>query len=298
MTSTADKWLYCSCDFNMLEMCTLAQVNYTWQGYSAMRDAINAGHDLHSRLAARLEGITYEEALARRKAGDKHFNNMRQSAKPINFGKGGLMGDAKVVFTARKEGVRFCELAGVQEKCGTSGKVTEWNGRTISPTCIECLHLAKRYGEIWFQEFPEMKEYHRRVIALARAGERGTPLVSEVTGMLRLETSANACANHFFQSLASAGAKHASWLLSKEMYTDPSSVLYNNSRLVVFVHDETFTELREPVAHECALRQAEIMIKGMSEFCPDVTIRAEPALGRRWFKGMEKAGDKKGRLKP
>lgn len=291
-------WVYCSTDYAMLEACTLAQVCYSWFGHSEMREAINAGQDLHLRLAARIKGVTYDEAKALRKSGDKEIKNLRQSAKPINFGKPGLMGSAKVVFTARKDGVRFCELAGVQDTCGSSGKATEWNGRTISPTCIECLHLAKRYGEIWFQEYPEVREYHQRTIAMARAGERGVPLETHHTGMLRLVDSANAASNHQFQALGAAGAKHAAWLFSKECYTDPSSVLYNSARLVVFVHDELFTELREEVAHECALRQAEIMVSGMREFCPDVTIRAEPALARRWFKGAEAVYDKAGRLKP
>ena len=291
-------WLYCSTDYSMLELCTLAQVTYSWFGHSAIREAINEGQDLHLRFAARLAGCTYAEAQARRKAGDVQIKNFRQSAKPLNFGLPGLMGSAKVVFTARKDGVRFCELAGVLTTCGSNGKVTEWNKRTISPTCIECLHLAKRYGEIWLSEYPEVREYHRRTIAAARAGERGEPLTSEGNGMQRLETSANAVSNHFFQNLAAQGAKHAAWLLSKECYTDPSSVLYNNCRLVVFVHDEAFTEVREEVAHECAVRQGEILVEGMRKYCPDVKITCEPALMRRWFKGAEKITDKQGRLKP
>lgn len=217
-----------------------------------------------------------------------------------NFGLPGLMAPPKICFTARKDGVRFCELAGVlpEGQCGSNGKAIEWKGRTIAPTCTECLHLAKRYSEIWFSEYPEVREYHQRTIAMARAGERGVPLETHHTGMLRLVESANAASNHQFQALGAAGAKHSAWLLSKEMHADPSSVLYNNAHLVVFVHDETFTELREEVAHECALRQAEIMISGMREFCPDVTITCAPALARRWFKGAEAVYDRAGRLKP
>lgn len=292
--------VYCSTDYSMLEACTLAQVCYSWFGYSEMREAINAGLDLHLKLAARIDGCTYEEAQARRKAGDKTIKNLRQAAKPVGFGLPGLMAPPKICFTARKDGVRFCELAGVlpEGQCGANGKTIEWKGRTISPTCTECLHLAKRYSEVWFQEYPEVREYHQRTIAMARAGERGVPLETHHTGMLRLVDSANAASNHQFQALGAAGAKHSAWLLSKEMHADPSSVLYNNAHLVVFVHDETFTELREEVAHECALRQAAIMVSGMKEFCPDVTISCAPALCRRWFKGAEAVYDKAGRLKP
>lgn len=290
--------LLCSVDYSMLELCTLAQVTFEWFGHSTMREAINAGQDLHLRLAARIAGCTYDEAAARRKAGDKQIKNFRQSAKPINFGKPGLMGSAKVVATARKDGVRFCELAGVCEKCGEKGKVTEWRKRTISPTCVECLALADRYGEIWFNEYPEVREYHQRTIRIAKDGEDGYPLTSTGNGMQRLETNPNAVSNHFFQNRAAQGAKHASWLLSKECYTDESSVLYNNCRIVVFVHDENICEVRETVAHECAERQSAVMVAGMREFVPDVKITADPALCRRWFKGAEKVLDRNGRLKP
>lgn len=291
-------WVFCSTDYAMLEACTLAQVCFDWFGHSEMRTAINEGQDLHLRLAARIKGVTYDEAKALRKDGDSEIKNLRQAAKPVGFGLPGLMSAPKIVFTARKDGVRFCELAGVLKECGANGKVTEWKRRTISPTCTECLTLAARYSEIWFQTYPEVREYHRRTITMARAGEEGAPLETHRTGMQRLETSANASSNHQFQALAAAGAKHASWLLSKECYTDESSVLYNSARLVVFVHDETFTELRAEVAHECAVRQGEIMVAGMREFTPDVKITAEPALCRRWFKGAEKALDRNGRLKP
>ena len=69
-------WLFASTDYSMLESCTLAQVTYSWTGHSEMRLAINAGQDLHLRLAARIAGCTYEEAQARRKAGDREIKNL------------------------------------------------------------------------------------------------------------------------------------------------------------------------------------------------------------------------------
>ena len=65
---------------------------------------------------------------------------------------------------------------------------------------------------------------------------------------------------------------------------------------MVFVHDEIFAELREEVAHECALRQAEIMVEVEKEHCPGVKGGAVPALCRRWFKNAEATYDKSGRL--
>lgn len=291
-------WLYCSVDYAALELCTLGQVCLNLFGQSAMADAINKGQDLHTRLAARFAGVSYEEAMARRQEKDPVILALRQAAKPVNFGLPGLMGPPKLVLTARKDGVRFCELAGESESCGRNQKVTRYQHRPIAPTCSVCLKLAIEYRDLWRQEWPEMVEYHKVTIAQAEECGASIPLESFGMGMKRLETNANAVSNHFFQNLAAQGAKHAGWLLAKEAYTDKTSVLYGAWRNVVFVHDEIIAEVREEVAHECALRQAEVMISGMREFVPDVKISAEPCLMRRWFKGADRAEGKDGRLKP
>lgn len=298
-------WMYMSADYAALELCTLAQVCLNLGIGSEMAKAINAGQDLHTRLAARIAAMPYEDAMALKKAKDPQILNLRQTSKPVNFGKPGLMGPPKIVFTARKDGVYFCELAdGWKGEPGRgcpqhprAVKYGKGAGYPIPPTCERCLQLAKTYSDLWYQEWPEMVEYHKITVAAAKECEKGIPIDSFGTGMLRMETSPNAVSNHFFQNLAAQGAKHASWLLSKEMYTDKKSVLYNNARIVVFVHDENFCEFREPVAHECALRATEILKAGMQEFTPDVRIDIEPALSRRWFKGADKAVGKDGRLK-
>ena len=291
-------WVYVSNDYAALELCTLAQVCFSLFGASVMRGAINAGQDLHTRLAARLAGVTYEEGLALKDAKDPVITNLRQAAKPVNFGLPGLMGPPKLVSTARKDGVRFCELANVSARCGDNRKVVKYKGREIAPTCCECLTLATDYQQVWYAEWPEMREYHNATVHQAEECADGTPLESFGQGMLRLEENASAVSNHFFQNLAAQGAKHALWLIQREAYTDRSSVLYNSQRTVVFVHDETFSEVREEVLHEGAHRVAELMVSGMREYCPDVKITVEPAACRRWFKGADKVLNTAGRLAP
>lgn len=291
-------WVYCSCDYAALELCTLAQVELNCFDASAMADAINAGQDLHIRLAAEVDCTTYELALARKKAHDKSMLDLRQSMKAVNFGVPGLMGPAKLVLTARKQGVRFCELAGRSEKCSDNPKLTVFKCRAIAPTCVVCLELATHYRDVLRQVFPEMVRYHEVTPQLAKDCENGTPFASMGTGMLRLETNPSAVSNHFFQNLAAQGAKAALYQVSKESYADKSSVLYGNCRPVVFIHDEIVSELREEHAHECALRVAEIMVREMRRFTPDVAIKVEPALARRWFKAMEPVYDSAKRLRP
>ena len=68
------------------------------------------------------------------------------------------------------------------------------------------------------------------------------------------------------------------------------------SRVVACVHDELLVEVPEEHAHECARRIEELMIKGMSEYVPDIPIQAEPALMRRWRKGADPVVGADGRL--
>ncbi len=296
--------VYSSTDYASVEMSTLAQCCINLGLSTRMADAINRGEDLHARLAGRFLGLNYEQALALKNAKDQAFLDLRQSAKPVNFGKAGLMGPPKMVYTARKDGVYFCEGAGRSRKdeCIKNGRVTEYGSgkraRKIPPTCPVCLELAATYSDLWYEEW-EMRDYHALCIQAAKEADRkGTPIDSFGTGMLRLEKNPNAVSNHLFQNLAAQGAKNAFWLIQKESYTDRRSVLFNNFRVVVFVHDETIAEIREGVAHECAMRQAELMKQGMKPFVPDVEVRCEPALMRRMFKGAELAKDRNGRLKP
>lgn len=292
----------CSNDYAGVELVTLAQCNVDMFGHSAMADAINADQDLHTRLAARIWGRSYEETLAAVKAKDPLAVDLRQLAKPINFGLPGLMGPAKLVLTARKDGVRFCELSRTSEVCAKNERVTEYGKgrsvRTISPTCVVCLGLAEKYRDLWREEWPEMPDYHAVTVRIAEMGERGEPLESFGNGLLRLESNPNAVSNHFFQNRAAQGAKRAIYAIAKEAYTDRRSVLFNNCRPDLFVHDETMSELREVYATECGWRVAQVMQEHMQAMCPDVKVKVEPAIQRRWFKGADKKQDREGRLIP
>ena len=56
---------------------------------------------------------------------------------------------------------------------------------------------------------------------------------------------------------------------------------------MAFIHDEFLVEVPEHTAHECALAVQQIMEDAGRKWCPDVPVRAEPALMRRWSKGAE-----------
>ena len=277
---------FCSTDYSTLELCTLAQVCYWLFGKSDLRTALNAEQDLHTRLAARVLGLTYEDALAKKAAKEESVSRTRQAMKEVNFGLPGKMGPPKLVLRARKAGIRFCESAGVlpKDECGTAGKIYEYCGRTVSPTCVACLELAQKYRRLFFEEWPEVAEYHECVDQVAQSGEAFESMSRGK--MLRFTTNPNAIANHYFQNLAAVGAKDAGVAVRWAFYT-PGTALYGKGAGVLFVHDENIPELWEETAHEAALEQSRLQCAVLQEHVPDVTIRAPPALMRRWLKEAE-----------
>lgn len=292
--------VFVSCDYSALEMATAAQACLNMGIDSQMAKLINQGVDLHVLLGSQFLNIPYEQGVALHKSKDPHFKGIRKAAKPVNFGKGGLMGAPKMVITARKQGVVFCESVGrVQDgQCYSNGRITHYKSRTIPPTCPVCLEVAEGLCDSYYKIYPCMRRYHELTVRASKDAIIGVPMTSFGTGLRRLSTNASACSNHYFQNLAAQGAKHAAWLLSYAQYNDPSSVLFNRSRLIIFIHDETICEVDEEYLHECGYEQARIGVAGMKEFVPDVTIKMEPAACRRWFKSADTVHDKNGRLKP
>jgi DNA polymerase family A len=73
--------VFAQADFSGLELHTLAQVCVTLFGESHLAEVLNAGLDPHTSIAADILGISYEEAVRRKKAGDEAVDNARQTGK-------------------------------------------------------------------------------------------------------------------------------------------------------------------------------------------------------------------------
>ena len=114
--------------------------------------------------------------------------------------------------------------------------------------------------------------------------------------------------NSYFQGLAADGAKAAMFYITQECYLGfgtawprdgrAPSPLYG-SRVVACIHDEFLLEVRDDAnAGAAADRLAAVMVEGMARYIPDVPIKAEPVLMRRWLKGAKPVRDASGRLIP
>lgn len=250
-------WL-CSVDYDTLELRALAQVCLWMFGESKMAEALNAGLDLHLVVAAQLLGITYEEAVARKK--DPEVKRARDTAKPANFGFPGGMGISKFILSARKSyGVRVTE------------------------------QMAREVKAAWQQAWPEMKQYHNEI-----SMREGEPILQLGTKRVRGGCNFTEGANTLFQGLAGSGAKEACVQVVKSAYSSGGALpgLYP----VAMIHDEILAEVDVDIAHELAYGLRDVMVAAMQKLIPDVKITAEPVLMERWSKDAVQKFDADGKL--
>ena len=258
--------VFAAIDYSSLELCTLAQVNLALFNYSKMAEALKEGRDLHLAFAAQLLNISYEEALGRKASGDPDIKKARQDAKAGNFGFPGGLGIAAFVDYANSMGIPMT------------------------------FNRADDLKQQWMETWPEMQNYFDMIAHASDTSDTGRFTVRHL-GSLRLRggCSYTSGANTFFQGLASDGAKAAMWSLTKAMYSEPNSPLYG-VRCWAFIHDEFILEGPEETSHLWAPAASDIMVEEMRKYTPDIPIKAEPALMRRWYKDAEPIYNQEGKL--
>jgi len=260
--------VFAQSDFSGLELHTLAQCCVSLFGQSHLTEVLNAGLDPHTAFGADILGISYEEAVRRKKAGDEVFDNARQTAKVANFGfPGGLGPESLCLFARKSYGVLLTE------------------------------ERARELKEAWLLRWPEVKLFFKYVGDLVDE-DTGEALVEQIFAKRwRGGCFYTAACNTYFQGLGADAAKRAHYLVTRACYSEPQSVLYG-SRPVNFVHDETILETNDgPGAHDVAIELGRLMLQGANEFLPDVPARVEPLLARCWSK-KSKPVYSNGRLVP
>lgn len=256
--------LFADLDFTGLELCTGAQACLDVVGYSCLAEAMNAGRDPHLEFGAKLMGISYEEALDRRH--EPEVKTFRQRAKPPNFGLPGGLGVPGLMGLARGYGVKISR------------------------------EEAKQLIADWFEIWPEWREYFHfirdHIDKVEGRGKIAQLRVKRIRGGV---TYTSAC-NTLFQGLGADGAKNALYEVAKGCYLK-GSVLYG-ARPVGFLHDEILAEVDENLAHEQAFEMARVMERACNVFLPDVPVKCDPTLAKRWSKDIEGVYDQGGRLQP
>ena len=251
---------YLSVDYTAVELVAWAQVCLDLFGFSMMAEALRRGLDPHVDMGAeilRAEGkaVTYDDLERARKAGEAWAKDARQMAKAANFGFPGGLGAATFVRTAR-------------DSYGVT--LTEDSARGLKRT--------------WQGKWPEATPYFAHFSDLSGAGNGFTTILPRARFVRAGCTYTSGC-NTMFQGLAARGAKQAMLPIMRECYVDERSPLFG-SRPVLFIHDEFILEVpaHRERAHRASERLCKLMIDGMQQFTPDVPVKVEPTLMRRWYK--------------
>jgi hypothetical protein len=264
--------VFVAVDYAMAELVSLAQVCFKKFKASKLREALNAGQDPHLLLAAKILKISYEEAKLRLKNNDPVLIDARQKAKPVSFGFPGGLGIEKFIEYAR-----------------------------VSYGAIFTEETAQLYKNMWFELYPEMRQYFEWISGLVDAGGGRCNIQQLYSGRVRGNIPYTVACNSLFQGLTADGMKAAMCEAVRRCYTPvwvdekfnevsrevgQLSYLYG-SRIVNEVHDELVGETPELNGHNFAVELSAVMEMKYQPYTPNVTIRTEAAMMRRWRKGAK-----------
>lgn len=278
--------LFACCDLDKAELVSFAEVQLQLFGHSALAEALEANIDPHMRVAAKILGITYDEALARKK--EEVVVNARNAAKPCNFGFPGGMGPNRFVGYAKAGygiDVTFEKAIALrQDWKKTWPEVVDYLAYIGNITrCTKCSGTGKLEvlsslapGGIEKQECPRCWG----------KGSATTDVLAVGSNRCRGRVSFTEAANGFFQQLTADAAKHALWCVTWRQYMEPSSALYG-THIVNFIHDEIIVEAPANRAHAAAKELEETMISAVQEWVPHCpkAVRATAHVEDRWRKG-------------
>lgn len=296
-------YVFAVADYSAIDLCCLAQTIKDLYGSSTLLDQINAGINPHTFLATVLafendrkfartiEGFSeddaYKEFLSHEKDPvDKHtvdhvagvckcpnwFKRWRDLSKKVGLGFAGGMGLDTMISLCRKE----IRLTITREE-------------------------ARRYREIWFKVYPEMRWYLRKWVPAQKDYTGDWLGYTSTMGMRRVRCSYMECANgRALQTPAAEGMKLADWLVTRACYDVTRGDVLFGCYPVINMHDELVLEI--PVTdpdtmHAQAKRLEELMVEGMQQVLPDVKVEAKPFLTTRWVKDAKQVVDKRGRIR-
>lgn len=250
-------WVLIDSDYAMLELHTLAQTCYWLLGWSSLGDALKTNLDPHTMVACQiLGGIPYEEGKRLKKIKDKRFDDARNAGKAVNFGRPGGLGAETLKSYASKS-------------------------YNVDKTKEEWQAIITTWNATW----GEMPEYFRMVNKLESYPKSGMFNLKQVWSN-RLRAGATYCSacNSFYQGLGADVAKLAGWNIFKACYVDRSSPLYG-ARPVNFIHDQFLVEVKEDGREFAAAEElGRLMNAAGALILPDVPVKCEPILARRWSK--------------
>lgn len=305
-------YLMYSVDYSYMELCTFAQKCLDLFGTSKLAEIINSGADPHAWLGSQLilrldpefttqilepskidatnSDEVYQAFMALKKCGspewEKAFKKWRTFAKPTGLGyPGGLGPKTFVAYAKATYGVTVTLDEATQlrdawrEAIPEAAPYFEWvNG------CIDPWNRPK---------IKEMEDGSKREVKMFA--------YTSPFGMYRAGCDYCAVANGASLQTPSAEGALTAWFAHVRATYDVTmnSPIYQTTFPLAFIHDEILGEVLDcPEAHDYLEEVARIMVEGFKVVTPDINIKAQPVLMRRWDKAAEPRFDANGRLVP
>lgn len=287
----------CSIDYSGLELCSAAHQLYTTLGYSKMRDALNEGDkptDMHSKLAAKIKGISYEEFMAKK----SEYKEDRQKAKPINLGFPGGIGYDTMRHQMWRDGIktRFQVLEIAKSKQALFYYLTNLANPELRIKRINKREYALVQDELVllkshvFGLYPELEQFLKETHNKFLTGkvkyvknefdewEEEPMYMYDIYGFKRDNCTYTALCNGFLMQTPSAiGAQKAVNKVYREFYNEPDIIPQ------AFIHDEIVFEVKEG-RYDLVDKAANIMIEEMQTVLSSVRISVEASLSDYWQK--------------
>lgn len=239
-------------DYSGIELCTFAAIGVRELGDHSMADQINSSGDpgfMHAVLGGHLLGISPQELLRRRKAGDELAENARTRAKNANFGFMGGMGAKAYVKWVRQL---------------SKGKI------------VLTLEEAQALREAWMTAVPLGRRYLDWIASTERYDGTFEAFIPGL-GITRRGLWYAAAANTRFQGLAAAIMHEAGWRLAQACYLPGGELYEYGVRPVLFVHDAFLLEVPEDPDVLTAVDAifARILHEAAQHVMPEVVTKSE-----------------------
>ena len=286
-----------SIDYSGLELCSAAHQLYHIVGYSRMRDALNEGDkptDMHSKLAAKIKGISYDEFMAKK----SEYKDDRQKAKPINLGFPGGIGYDTMRHLMWKDGIKtkFNILETAPEKKSLYYFLTNLHCPDLRIKRINKKEYALVQDELVllknhvFGLYPELEEFlketHKKFLNGNIKWKKNEFGEWEEDELYRYQVehfvrdnctyTAN-CNGLLMQTPSAIGATKAMNKAIRKYWNHPDIYLQ------AFIHDEAVGEIRED-RYDLVEDVAKIMMEEMQTVLSSVRIAVEASVSDYWQK--------------
>lgn len=251
-------------DLDGAELRGWAELCYHMFGHSTMGDALNQGRDPHTILANRFpeyQGLSYDDLVKLKKAGDPNLKRRRDLAKIPNFSRMGGGGAARVREEVRKKQGLDLSLAEVKT-------------------------LFNYFEETW----SEAAEWFRWGSDQTLFGQQAT-IVHHLSGVRVAGLVYTQTLNNMFQGLVAQAFTDALYACVRAcMLATPDDVLYG-TRIVIEVHDEIIAEHPIGLADRAAAELCRVFLEAAQRWFTRVTLTASPALMTHWYKAADGVTD-------